>query len=146
MNSVDVRKIDADIESEVDVEAEIEFETEAEAILDHDVLDEWRDILPPEQFTEIIESQIQGVRQCLQDLRIAVENGALEQIGELAHNAKGAGGSLGMRQVQATAAGLEAACGKKHKTAALELVPDVVAALTEAIEAVDEQYRAQSSA
>jgi HPt (histidine-containing phosphotransfer) domain-containing protein len=103
-------------------------------------------MLPEEQFTEIIEGQIQGVEQCLQDLKIAVENGALEQIGELAHNAKGAGGSLGMRQVQAAAAGLEAACQQNRKTTALELVPNVVTALTEAIEAVDEQYRPRLSA
>jgi len=137
-----------DHDSEVEIEAETEVETGANvvAILDPKVIDEWREILPAEQFTEIIESQVQGVRKCLQDLKIAVENGALEQIGELAHNAKGAGGSLGMRQVQATAAGLEAACNQNQETTALELVPDVEAALTEAIEAVDEQYLARSSA
>jgi|GEM_PF-1209259 signal transduction histidine kinase/CheY-like chemotaxis protein/HPt (histidine-containing phosphotransfer) domain-containing protein len=127
-------------------ETEIESGADAAAILDHKVLDEWREMLPEEQFTEIIEGQIQGVEQCLQDLKIAVENGALEQIGELAHNAKGAGGSLGMRQVQAAAAGLEAACQQNRKTTALELVPNVVTALTEAIEAVDEQYRPRLSA
>ncbi|MDP6688572.1 MAG: ATP-binding protein, partial [Alphaproteobacteria bacterium] len=127
---------------------DVEAETAADeaAVLDHMALEKWREILPAEQFTEIIDSQIKGVRQILQDLKIAVENGALDQIGELAHDVKGAGGSLGMRRVQAAAGGLEAACHEGQETVALELVPDVVVALNEAIEAVDEQYRAGSGA
>jgi HPt (histidine-containing phosphotransfer) domain-containing protein len=113
-----------------------------DTVLDGKVLDDWEEFLPAEQFREVIDAQVQGARECLQSLKIAVENGALDEIGELAHIMKSTGGSLGMCQVQAVSAGLEAACGDGHRTAALELVPSIEDAMTKAIVALDRRYEA----
>ncbi len=125
-------------------------QTEASAvagqILDPKVLDDWEEFLPAEQFMEVINTQIQGARDCLENLKAAVESGALDEIGELAHNLKSTGGSLGMSHVQIIAADLEAACGDGRKMEALELVPGVEDAVSAAMDALDERYGLQLSA
>ena len=126
--------------------AEADANADTESVLDDKVLADWESFLPAEQFKEVVDSQLQGARECLQSLKTAVENGALNEIGELAHNMKSTGGSLGMCQVQAVAANLEAACDNGHKAIALELVPDVEDAMSKAMKALDRRYGAQLSA
>ena len=53
-------------------------EEDKDPILDGKVLDDWEDFLPADQFRELIDAQVQGARKCLQSLKIAVENGALD--------------------------------------------------------------------
>ena len=125
---------------------ETKAEEDVEAILDDKVLDDWENFLPAEQFRELIDAQVQGARECLQSLKIAVENGALDEVGELAHIMKSTGGSLGMCQVQAVAADLEAACGEGHEAIAFEMAPNIDDAMTKAISALDKRYGVQQGA
>ena len=123
-----------------------ETAADADLILDAKVLNDWEDYLPAEQFREVIGAQVQGARECLHNLKIAVENGALDEVGELAHVIKSTSGTLGMCQVQAAAAGLEAACGEGQGTIVLEMAPGIEDAMIKAIEALDERYGVQLSA
>ncbi len=118
-------------------------EEDKDPILDGKVLDDWEDFLPADQFRELIDAQVQGARECLQSLKIAVENGALDEVGELAHVMKSTSGSLGMSQVQAVAADLEAACGEGHGAIAFEMAPNIDDAMTKAINALDKRYGVQ---
>ncbi|MBT5899320.1 MAG: response regulator [Rhodospirillaceae bacterium] len=124
-------------------DGENKAEEDVEAILDGKVLDDWESFLPAEQFRELIDAQVLGARECLQSLKIAVENGALDEVGELAHVMKSTSGSLGMSQVQAVAADLEAACGEGHGAIALEMAPNIDEAMTKAIDALDKRYGVQ---
>ncbi|MDA1100788.1 MAG: ATP-binding protein [Proteobacteria bacterium] len=137
------RPEDRDHVAGINSQGETQADAAGDPILDGKVLDDWENFLPAEQFRELIDAQVQGARECLDSLKIAVENGALDEIGELAHIMKSTGGSLGMCQVQAVSAGLEAACGDGHRTMALELVPNIETAITKAITALDKRYGAQ---
>ncbi len=124
-------------------DGEATAEEAMDSILDSKVLDDWENFLPAEQFRELIDAQVQGARECLQSLKFAVENGALDEVGELAHVMKSTSGSLGMCQVQAVAADLEAACGEGHGAIALEMAPNIDEAMTKAINALEKRYGVQ---
>ncbi|MBT4042681.1 MAG: response regulator [Rhodospirillaceae bacterium] len=121
-------------------DGEIKAKEDMVIILDAKVLDDWEKFLPAEQFRELIDAQLKGARECLHNLKIAVENGALDEVEELAHVMKSTSGSLGMCQVQAVATDLEAACGEGQGAIALEMAPNIDDAMTTAIDALGKRY------
>jgi CheY-like chemotaxis protein len=91
------------VESEAAGDSEAAPGAEDEAaglpVLDEDVIEDWKTFLPPEKFDELVEMQVGGARQAILKLEEAARNGAFDDLGNLAHDLKGAGANLGMVRV-----------------------------------------------
>jgi signal transduction histidine kinase/DNA-binding response OmpR family regulator/HPt (histidine-containing phosphotransfer) domain-containing protein len=113
---------------------------EAVKILDPRMLKDWQAFLPKDQFATLVKDQVSDSRACVQRLMEAVEAGAFDDVGELAHDLKGSCGAIGMLEVQYLAKDLEHACLEKRQEEALTLAPAIDEAVGRAVAALKARY------
>ncbi len=114
--------------------------SEAAEVLDPAILEDWRTFLPAEQFATLIEEQVTDSRASLQRLKEAVEAGAFDDAGKLAHELTGSCGAIGMLDVQRLAKNLELACMEERREDALALAPAVDEAVGTAVTVLKTRY------
>ena len=102
-----------------------------DALLDRPTLDDLREALSPEKCAELLGAFFAGRAQTLDELRQAVDAGALAVLRSRAHGLKGASSSLGMRRVAELADRLQ---NSGAATAPVEL--------TRLIDQLDRQFNA----
>jgi CheY-like chemotaxis protein len=105
-------------------------------VLDLAVLEDWQSFLPKDDFANMVDVQMTDSLSYLQQIREAMEQGAFEAMGGLAHDLKSSAGAIGMVEVQRLAERMEHACRDGRHDEALALAPAVVAAVVSAVDAL----------
>ncbi len=113
---------------------------EDSSILDSQVMENWRTYFNDEEFADLIESQVCDANRSIERLKEAAGSGVFDQVQMLAHSLKSSCGSLGMLKVQALAKKVETACREGRNAEALELLPDIDAAVAVALVVLAERY------
>jgi signal transduction histidine kinase/DNA-binding response OmpR family regulator/HPt (histidine-containing phosphotransfer) domain-containing protein len=113
---------------------------ESVEVLDPKMLEDWEAFLPENQFATLVKDQMTDSRACLQRVKEAVEAGAFDVVGELAHDLKSNCGAIGMLEVQRLAQDLERACLEVRREDALALAPAVDEAVGRAVAALKLRY------
>jgi len=113
---------------------------ESVEVLDPKMLEDWEAFLPEDQFATLVKDQMTDSRACLQRVKEAVEAGAFDVVGELAHDLKSSCGAIGMIEVQRLAQDLERACLEVRREDALALAPAVDEAVGRAVAALKLRY------
>ena len=104
------------------------------------ILADWQAFLSEDQFSVLIDGQVTDSRAYLQRLRQAVDAGAFDDVGKLAHDLKSSCGAIGMFEAQRLAQSLEQACLEERQEDALELAPVVDQAVDAGIAALKARY------
>jgi HPt (histidine-containing phosphotransfer) domain-containing protein len=100
---------------------------EDEAVeLDTTVMDNWQSFFSPEEFIDLVTTQVADARVSLQKLKDAAAAGDQIELRAWAHNLKSGCGALGLIRVQAIAMKLEHACREGRSKEALAMVPSLV--------------------
>ena len=113
---------------------------DAPEILDPKMLEGWQEFLSEDQFTAMVSDLLTDSRGSLQRLMEAVDAGAFEDAGKLAHDLKSSCGAIGMLEVQRLAGDLEHACLEKRQEDAVALAPDLDEAVLRAVTALKARY------
>jgi hypothetical protein len=113
---------------------------ETAEVLDPKMLEDWQAFLPEDQFATLVRDQVTDSRSCLRLLKQAVEAGAFDDVGKLAHDLKSSCGAIGMFEVQRLAKNLEHACLEERQEDAQALAPAVEEAVGTAVAALKERY------
>jgi CheY-like chemotaxis protein len=109
---------------------------QAAEILDSKMLQDWQAFLTEDQFATLVKDQVTDSRACLQRLKKAVEAGAFDDVGNLAHDLSSSSGAIGMIEVQRLASDLGQACLEERREDALALAPAVDEAVGTAVAAL----------
>ncbi len=94
--------------------------------LDTAVMDNWQSFFSPEEFIDLVTTQVADARISLQNLKDAAATGDQNEIKAWAHNLKSGCGALGLIRVQAMAMKLEHACREGRGKEALAMVPTLL--------------------
>ena len=114
---------------------------EDEAVeLDTAVMDNWQSFFSPEEFIDLVTTQVADARISLQNLKDAAAAGDHDELKAWAHNLKSGCGALGLIRVQAVAMKLEHACREGRGEEALAMVPTLVEAVAAGMVVFEARY------
>jgi PAS domain S-box-containing protein len=114
---------------------------EDEAVeLDTAVMDNWQAFFSPEEFIDLVTTQVADARVSLQKLKDAAAASDQNELRAWAHNLKSGCGALGLIRVQAMAMKLEHACREGRSEEALAMVPSLVEVVAAGMAVFEARY------
>ncbi len=114
---------------------------EDEAVeLDTAVMDNWQAFFSPEEFIDLVTTQVADARVSLQKLKDAAAAADQKELRSWAHNLKSGCGALGLIRVQAMAMKLEHACREGRSEEALAMVPTLVEVVVTGMAVFEARY------
>jgi CheY-like chemotaxis protein len=114
---------------------------EDEAVeLDTTVMDNWQAFFSPEEFIDLVTTQVADARTSLQNLKDAAAASDQNELKAWAHNLKSGCGALGLVRVQTIAMKLEHACREGRGEEALAMVPTLIKVVVTGMAVFEARY------
>jgi CheY-like chemotaxis protein/HPt (histidine-containing phosphotransfer) domain-containing protein len=110
------------------------------AELDTRVMDNWQSFFSPEEFVDLVTTQVTDAHDTMRNLKEAAEARRYDELKAWAHKLKSGCGALGLVRVQSVAMELERACREGRHEEARQMLPTVEDAVTVAMEIFEECY------
>jgi len=108
--------------------------------LDVAVMENWQSFFSPEEFIDLVTTQVADAHISLQKLLESAEARQYDELKSWAHNLKSGCGALGLIRVQVTAMELEHACREGRNEEAIEMVPGLESVVSSAMAIFERRY------
>jgi PAS domain S-box-containing protein len=110
------------------------------AVFDESCVEGYAKVLPPEEFTALVEEWLAGTTDRLQRITALAEAGDLDALGQVAHDLVSTAGNFGLGLASSLARQLATACRASDAAAARKLPAEIIEAAAPAVTAIRSKF------